>query len=466
MLSGIKVGKAKPQGGSNPNQGNNANRNDPPLPLSSTGSHLPTSHASRKSPPSSLTPQLPSDNRSVAEQLRQALAQGKAPPVSSKPAPNVAAGTSLEARGRIQAEPRLSRKNRDHDNRTKTSVVVLDYDKKLPPPVSSKDENDWTVSEMLAYEKRRVDDDADVILRNTKKQKHQRRTVDSDEEEEQQLQNLRRRDDNDDKGAQREQSRQLARYDQIQSITAKCWWWLEATTSFQRHRLLALGDHVSLVLTPPNLALIPGQHFYLVPIQHASSLASCDDNVWNEIRLFQNSLRAMYKTNGKTILCTETVTTSLSSSSSFWQTKMDVMVVPERVGQDAPLFFKSALSEQAQELSGTHIKLYDTTQKGLRRTIPSQFSYFYLEYDGYGKTDSSNQQTTGGGTGQVSGMAQIIEERFPRDFAVDTIGCGMMQMDPIRFRRKDKNSEKEERQLVQAFLEQWKAFDWTVELDS
>lgn len=65
-------------------------------------------------------------------------------------------------------------------------------------------------------------------------------------------------------------------------------------------------------------------------------------------------------------------------------------------------FFKSALSEQAEEW-GTHTKLLSTKGKGLRQTIPKGFSYFNVEWDG-------------------GGFAQIIETNdFPKDFGIDTI---------------------------------------------
>ena len=45
---------------------------------------------------------------------------------------------------------------------------------------------------------------------------------------------------------QREMSRQVARAGKEQSITSRCWWWMESK-SFQKHMLLSLGDHVSFI---------------------------------------------------------------------------------------------------------------------------------------------------------------------------------------------------------------------------
>ncbi|GAX27832.1 hypothetical protein FisN_13Hh061 [Fistulifera solaris] len=266
------------------------------------------------------------------------------------------------------------------------------------------------------------------ILRNTKRKRKLQDTSGDDDEAFDQMQSLLKEGKESSK-----QHRQTARYDRIQSLTSKCWWWLEAPT-FDRHRLLVSGNHVTLVLAPSKLSLYPGEHFYLVPIQHVSSLAAADDQVWEEIERFQTSLRDMYSAKKKSIVCYEFV----PPSQQFHQTRLEVAVIPSKVASDVPLFFRNALAEQASELSGTHTKCIDTSQKGLRRSVPAQMPYFYLEY------------------GKRASMAQIVEERFPKDFAVDTL-AGMLEMDPIRFRGKDNK----EREYAQQFMEEWKSYDWT-----
>lgn len=69
------------------------------------------------------------------------------------------------------------------------------------------------------------------------------------------------------------------------------------------------------------------------------------------------------------------------------------------------------------------------------------------------------------------------EAKFPRDFGVDTL-AGVLGVDPPSFggrgrgRRGGVSSggkggagDEEERKTVMAFLERWKPFDWTAELD-
>lgn len=243
--------------------------------------------------------------------------------------------------------------------------------------------------------------------------------------------------------AQRETARQVATHDFQKRISAKCWWWMESP-SFRKHMLIALGNHVSLVMAPAHTSLFPGNHFYLVPIQHFESLVTVDDNVWNEICRFQQSLRIMYAKEGKDVIFTETV---LGGGKGFWQTRLQGIPVPKK-NNDAPMFFKQAMLEQAEEW-GTHNKILPTGEKGLRRTVPNNFSYFFVEWDAN------------------DGYAQIIEEKgnFPKDFGVDTI-AGMLEMDPIRFNKTQRQSSNDEKGMVLRFLDKWKPVDWTVELDT
>lgn len=55
-----------------------------------------------------------------------------------------------------------------------------------------------------------------------------------------------------------------------------CWWWCQSS-SFHKHMLLAIGEHVSLVLAPSYASLVEG-HCYLVPNQPAESFVSCSNS--------------------------------------------------------------------------------------------------------------------------------------------------------------------------------------------
>jgi hypothetical protein len=414
MLTGIKTGKKKKR---------KETLKEPPQANLSVAEQLRQSLASgetknnRKEAPK----EPPQANLSVAEQLRQSLASGESLPVTTN------WDNALERRGRISQTVAASTSNQQ--------VVVTDFN---PQNYDTNKEVGLTLSDMVAQEKSEsrtsfAEQEMRNVLRLGKKRKL-KSNMDSDEEEQAQLSHMQARD------VKRDSSRQVALHDTQDKIIAKCWWWLEST-SFSKHRLLALGNHVSLVMAPPNLSLFPGHHFYLVPIKHAESMCECEDEVWDEIRRFQSSLQRLYATQQKGLLYYETVL----PTSGFWQTKLEAVAIPLEQWQDAPLYFKSALSEQAQEW-GTHQKLIKTSVEkgGLRGAVPKKFSYFYLDYS------------------TTNGFVQMIESRFPKDFGVDTI-AGMMEMDPVRFRRSEKTDE---RKVILQFLDQWKDFDWTLSLDT
>lgn len=129
------------------------------------------------------------------------------------------------------------------------------------------------------------------------------------------------------KQQQRVEHRELQQGRRADAITQKCWWWLQSG-SFPKLLMIALGDHVSLVLTPSHLSLVEG-HCYLVPVKHAQSFCACENEVWEEISRFRTSLRSMFAKEGKGVIFMETVL----ESNSFWQARMEVLPVPKRAEQ-------------------------------------------------------------------------------------------------------------------------------------
>lgn len=200
----------------------------------------------------------------------------------------------------------------------------------------------------------------------------------------------------------REMSRQISKVRKEDTISSKCFWWMESS-SFQKHRLIALGDFVSLMMVPSHMSLVP-DHCWLVPIQHSDAFVSCDGEVWDEVTRFKTSLQNMFEKEGKTVFFLETV----FQSKGFWQTRMDVVPIPKNTEQDPEIAFKFAMEEQAEEW-GTHTKVLSTKEKGVRYTIPKGFPYFNVEWNG-------------------GGYAQIIEsEKFPKDFGLDIL-AGMYNL--------------------------------------
>lgn len=417
MLSGIKTGKRKRKAAPKSTGDSSTNQS---APQPSLASHSLSSH----------------DNLSVAEQLRQNLATSGSSSGDAKTEKNYSGATSsttdlphqlLERSGRIQKVTSASSKKDDGN----VTVVHL-------PAATSRAErlvygenggggnNNMSVDEEFA---RNI-----LRLGKKRKQKINNKGVDSDEEEYRlmntvmpstEAKSAAKQEKAEEKANRRELARELAVTDRQDKIVSRCWWWLESS-QFAKHRLISLGNHVSLVMAPPNLSLTPGRHLYLVPIKHSDSLVGCEEEVWDELVRFQTSLRNMFeKEFGQGVLFSETV----MPTKGFWQTKMEVIPIKRKLWLDSELYFKSTLTEQADEF-GTHNKLMSTKGKGLRRTVPNNFPYFFIEWD-------SNYQ----------GYAQIIESSsFPQDFAADTI-AGMAGLDPVRFQRKKKFSGEQERQV-------------------
>jgi len=285
--------------------------------------------------------------------------------------------------------------------------------------------------------------------------------------------------------AARSKSRQIAQHDALSKWTSKSWWWMESP-KFDKRYLIALGEKVSLVMTPTHKRLQQhnakagkwdGGQCYIVPLPYSESFVGLDEEVWYEVRRFQSCLRQMFRREGRGVIFQETVTrTSSGGGGTALQAKMEVIPVPLSVERDAPLYFKSALAEVAQEW-GTHgLKpvVLDGQKKTLRNAVPKRgFPYFYCGWGDCGgegfvqlieNEDDEDDGEDGGGYGGGGGMrGGGGSKRFPRDFGLDTIG-GMMDCDPMRFQRKTPSRDGDRGEILQ-FCDKWKEFDWTLELD-
>lgn len=432
MLSGIKKGKRKRK----------ANQNN----------------YGEKEAPRAAVPSTSNNNLSVADQLRRSLAAGEdiVATLNDRSSSNAIGGLPhhlMERSGRIQEATK-----RKPGEEEEAEVLVVG----LSASTASRAERLITGEASGARSsasRMSVDEEmARNVIRLGKKRKQKAKSHGDSDEEEIRQQSMLMPDDHPNKRAlskakqeqadananRRAVSREMSMNDSQDRIMSKCWWWLESS-QFAKHRLVSLGNHVSLVMAPLNLSLTAGRHLYIVPIKHAESLVACEEEVWDEIKRFQTSLRNLFEKEYKQgVLFSETVL----PTNNFWQSKMEVIPIKRKLWLDSELFFKSTLTEMADESNGTHNKLLSTSEKGLRRTIPKGFPYFFVEWDA-----------------PSQGYAQIIESSdFPVDFAADTI-AGMAGMDPLRFKKKQKFTPENERKHILDFLEKWKKYDWTDALD-
>ena len=440
MLSGIKLGKKKKK---------KQETEEADKPLASSGS----SHLKEPPPSSSLSSSVgkSTDNQSIADQLRQSLACGDTSAFALEESSSSPLD-ALERRGRIAAGTTKSHAYSSSSN--ENPVVVMN----VQAAASHKAEEDMTIHELAARERHDTGMTLDEqMTRNlVRVGKKRRRKIGKDDDSDEEIERTKKLLPDQSqkpkavaKSQQRDVHRQIAQHHQQDKVTSKCAWWLESS-AFSKHRLLALGNHVTLVMAPPNASLQLGLHFYLCPIKHAESFVACSDDhgISDEIKRFQTSLSNLYAREKMGIVLVETVL----PNKGFWQTKLEVIPVPFDVLADAPIYFKSSMVEQTEEW-GTHNKILSTTSvKPLKSVIPKNFPYFHVEWGSVA-------------TSANTGYAQIIESTdFSPDFGLDTL-AGMMELDPIRFQRKRKVSMEQERQGIADFLAKWKAFDWTLALD-
>jgi Protein similar to CwfJ C-terminus 2/Protein similar to CwfJ C-terminus 1 len=341
----------------------------------------------------------------------------------------------------------------------------------LPQPGSSttttttmKAEDEMTMAELLVHEKMQMslaEQEAKSILRQ---KRPPRKTMDNSGDEEEtgdnatevgQKKRKKQQSANPETARRRDQNRCIAHLRKTEGVTHQCWWWIESTR-FSERQLLVASSAVTLTMNQSQNSLVAGHHFFLTPIPHTPAMASCDDEmVWSELRHYQTSLRSMAAAmdNNMAVIFWETVLPNHTNNNHgrIWQTRFEAMLVPLPVLQDAPLYFRSALSEQAEEW-GTHQKLRTINQSGgLRHAVPLNFSYFYVEY----APDHAHLQ-------------MIEKTAFPPDFGVDTI-AGIMDLEPIRMRRRLPPQQEDgttaaasnEQGLKESFLAKYKRFDWT-----
>ena len=433
MLAGIKKGKKKRKA----------------VPSSSNPTGV-TSDGDKKKIARAVEAPSASSNRSIADELRRSLAAGNQP---SSPAATVTANSNASAdltHRRLEQSGRISIQKYQQQEEGNETVVVgrniksTSRAERLISGEAGQSGHEMSIDEEMTRNVMRLGKN---IRRKAKA------NVDSDEEEHRilnmvmpstKLKNEKQQEKEDAKANRRAMSRELALNDKQDKIISKCWWWIESS-QFAKYRLISLGNHVSLVMAPLNLSLTEGRHLYIVPIKHAESLVACEDEVWDEIIRFQTSLRQLFdKEYGQGVVFSETVL----PTNNFWQTKMEVIPVKRKLWRDSELYFRQTLVEQADEF-GTHNKLLSTKEKGIRRTVPKGFPYFFIEWDA-----------------PHQGYAQIIESSdFPVDFAADTV-AGMAHLDPLRFKKKQKFTAEQERGHILKFLEKWKPYDWTEQMDA
>ncbi|CAL5395319.1 unnamed protein product [Camellia sinensis] len=143
-----------------------------------------------------------------------------------------------------------------------------------------------------------------------------------------------------------------------------------------RHLVVAIANFTYLSL-PHWQSIVPG-HCCILTSQHESATRAVDNNVWDEIRNFKKCLIMMFAKQGKDVVFLETV---MGLAQQRRHCMVECIPLPQDIAKQAPLYFKKAIDEAEDEWSQHNSKkLIDTSEKGLRGSIPKDFPYFHVEF--------------------------------------------------------------------------------------
>jgi len=208
-----------------------------------------------------------------------------------------------------------------------------------------------------------------------------------------------------------------------------------------RHWLVcARGERAYLMLRTNGLHPLQAA---VVACEQAPSMRAVSEEVFAEVLQFKQALRRCLGAQGLGCIFIETA----GRGGKAWA-HLDCVPVPLEVEEDAPLYFKQALSSCDEEWA-THKASIDTTKPGgLRKAIPMGFPYFHAEWVP---------------SGHGGGAAHVIEDpdKFPANFGLGVV-AGMLGVDPPRHTKGQGGPGREaERRAAEHFTNLFKPFDWT-----
>ncbi|XVF20479.1 hypothetical protein REPUB_Repub12eG0003800 [Reevesia pubescens] len=212
-----------------------------------------------------------------------------------------------------------------------------------------------------------------------------------------------------------------------------------------KHLVVAIANFTYLTL-PQWQPVVPG-HCCILPMQHEAATRTIDNNVWDEIRNFKKCLIMMFAKQDKEVVFLETV---MGLAQQRHHCLIECIPLPREIAKQAPVYFKKAIDEAEDEWSQHNAKkLIDTSEKGLRGSIPKNFPYFHVEF------------------GLNKGFVHVIddESQFKSSLGLNVIR-GMLQLpEEDMYRRRRQQSVEEQKQAVASFVREWEPFDWTKQLE-
>lgn len=239
-----------------------------------------------------------------------------------------------------------------------------------------------------------------------------------------------------------EKNKQIKAFHFEKGIYENCPFCYRTNKNFKKHLIIALGEKTYLTI-PPFGSLVEG-HCIISTFQHHTSIYDTDEDEWHEIQKFKQSLKKMFAAKNKDVLFMETVTPySLRKQKHAF---IECIPLSIQVFQEAPGYFKKALMESDTEYSD-NIKVIDTRGKGIKKSIPRGFPYFHVEF------------------GINGGFAHVIEDESKFSYLLGReVVCGMLKRNSNEAKLRGQSFEEEKRCVLQ-FVDSFKDFDWTTELE-
>ncbi|XWS13791.1 hypothetical protein CRYUN_Cryun36dG0068500 [Craigia yunnanensis] len=173
---------------------------------------------------------------------------------------------------------------------------------------------------------------------------------------------------------------------------------------------------------------------------HESATRTIHNNVWDENRNLKKCLIMMFAKQDKELVFLGTV---MGLAQQRRHCLIECLPLPQEVAKQAPVYFKKAIDEAEDEWSLHNAKkLIDTSEKGLRGSIPKNFPYFHVEF------------------GLNKGFVHVIddENQFKSSLGLNVIR-GMLQLAEDMYRRRRHQSVEEQKQAVTSFTCEWEPFD-------
>ncbi|XP_011298323.1 CWF19-like protein 2 [Fopius arisanus] len=244
------------------------------------------------------------------------------------------------------------------------------------------------------------------------------------------------RDESDAKQDLRDKMRAIKNHKKMEKSLENCKLCFDSKEML-KHLIVGMGTKVYLSL-PSHLSLTP-HHCIIAPIYHSPCQTQLDEDIYEELKAFKNSMIKMCAKNKEYPVFFEVA----MGLHKYPHMQLECVPMPEDIGAMAPMYFKKALLECEMEWS-TNKKLVDLSKKDVKQSIPKGLPYFTVDFGDHG------------------GFAHVIEDEkhFPRNFAQEIIG-GMMDLDSSMWRKPRRENFESQRNKVIKFAEKWRKYDFT-----